>query len=83
MHHTHTRTHTNTNTSAHSQKHTQKYLRTHSNQAPSPIHEFDDWIVKAKKLFAATNSGRAICEVDFKGKSCALSFSMLQTLAKP
>ena len=38
---------------------------------------------KAKKLYARESSRRAICEDDFKAKSCALSFSTLQTLAKP
>ena len=83
MHHTHARTHTNTNTSAHSQKHTKSIYEHTAIRHRHPYTKFDDWIVKAKKLFAATNSGRAICEVDFKGKLCALSFSTLQTLAKP
>ena len=88
--HTHTITHhhhhhTNSYKRLQPETHTKVSTNTYSKQELLPIYEICRflWLVKAKKLFARVSSGRAICEDDFKAKSCALSFSTLQALSKP
>ena len=89
--HRHARAHTHThhtNTSAYSADTHIASIYKHTQQAEMVIDtrklmvRFAQ-ILKAKKLFARVSTGHAIYKDYFKGKSCALSFSMLQALAKP
>ena len=64
-------------------KHTKASTNMHSKQALSPIHEIWYWRLRSCSFERARgSSGCAICAGNFKAKSCALSFSTLQALAK-